>query len=388
MIKTMKVMLCPNNKQRTKLFECAVVARFVYNWALGYQQTNYDIGNDFMSDCELRKVLTLLKSTNPKFEWLSHYSNNIAKQAVKDACKAYLNFFKGVSKYPKFKSKRKTKPSFYVDTSKIRFTSTHVMLEKLTESKKKNKQKFNAVRLAEKNRIPTNVKYTNPRVTFDGVNWWISVGVECSENTDKPLNEGIGIDIGIKNLAICSDKHVYKNINKTEKIRKLKKKKHRLQRKISKKYIKNRKGVRYCKTKNIIKSEKQLLKLNHRLTNIRHSYLHYVTSEIVSRKPKFIVLEDLNVRGMLKNKHLAKAVQEQCFYELYNQLQYKCKWNNIEFITADRFYPSSKLCSCCGNVKKDLRLSDRTYRCTVCGNVMDRDYQASVNLRNYKGLTT
>lgn len=262
------------------------------------------------------------------------------------------------------------------------------MLEKLTESKKKNKQKFNAVRLAEKNRIPTNVKYTNPRVTFDGVNWWISVGVECSENTDKPLNEGIGIDIGIKNLAICSDKHVYKNINKTEKIRKLKKKKHRLQRKISKKYIKNRKGVRYCKTKNIIKSEKQLLKLNHRLTNIRHSYLHYITSEIVSRKPKFIVLEDLNVRGMLRNKHLAKAVQEQCFYELYNQLQYKCKWNNIEFITADRFYPSSKLCSCCGNVKKDLRLSDRTYRCTVCGNVMDRDYQASVNLRNYKGLTT
>lgn len=273
MIKTLKVMLCPNNKQRTKLFACASVARFVYNWVLAYQQMNYDIGNDFMSDYDMRKVLTFLKSTNPKFEWLRHYSNNIAKQAVKDACTAYLNFFKGASKYPKFKSKRKTKPSFYVDTSKVRFTPTHVILEKLTESRKRNRQKFNAIRLAEKDRIPVNVKYTNPRVTFDGENWWISVGIECTESVDKPSNEGIGIDIGIKDLAICSDKYVYRNINKTEKVRKLKRKKRRLQRKISKKYIKNRKGVRYCKTKNIVRSEKQLLKLNHRLTNIRHDYL-------------------------------------------------------------------------------------------------------------------
>ncbi len=141
---------------------------------------------------------------------------------------------------------------------------------------------------------------------------------------------------------MCSDKSTYKNINKTAKIKKLKKKKRRLQRRISKKYIKNKKGGRYCKTKNILKSEKQLLKINHRLTNIHHSYLHYVTSEITSRKPKFIVLEDLNVKGMMKNKHLAKAVQEQCFYEFYRQIQYKCNWNNIEFITVDRYYPSGK----------------------------------------------
>ena len=155
-----------------------------------------------------------------------------------------------------------------------------------------------------------------------------------------------------------------------------------MQRKVSRKYLKNKKGASYCKTRNIIKCEKEILKLNHRLTNIRHNYLNQVTSEIINRKPKFIVLEDLNVRGMMKNKHLAKAVQEQCFYEFYRQIQYKCLWNNINFITADRFYPSSKLCSVCGNIKKDLKLSDRTYICE-CGNVIDRDYQASVNLCNY-----
>lgn len=320
MIKTIKVMLCPNNKQRTKLFECAGTARYAYNWTLWYQQTNYDFGYSFVNDIELRRILTVLKQSNPKFRWLNDYSNNIVKQAVKDACKAYKNFFSGIAKYPKFKSKRKSKPSFYADTSKIKFTETHVILEKLTESKKKSKQKFNAVKLAEKNKIPVNAKYSNPRVTFDGLNWWISVGIECSESTENPLNEGIGIDIGIKDLAICSDKRTYKNINKTEKVKKLKKKKRRLQRKISRKYNKNRKGVRYCKTKNILKSEKQLLKINHRLTNIRHNYLHQVTSEIISRKPKFIVLEDLNVNGMMKNKHLAKAVQEQCFYEFYRQV--------------------------------------------------------------------
>ena len=133
-----------------------------------------------------------------------------------------------------------------------------------------------------------------------------------------------------------------------------------MQRKVPKKYLKNKKGASYCKTSNIIKSEKELLKLNHRLTNIRHNYLHQVTSEIVNRKPKFIVLEDLNVKGMMKNRHLAKAVQEQCFYEFYRQVQYKSLWNNIDFITADRWFPSSKLCSVCGNIKKDLKLSDRT----------------------------
>ena len=385
MIKSIKVMLCPNNKQKTKLFACAGLARFAYNWALSYEQKNYELGNKFLSDYDLRKRFTVLKSEK-EYQWLNDYSNNISKQAIKDAVKAYQNFFKGICEYPKFKSRKKSKSSFYVDTSKISFTSTHVKLEKLTTSKKKNKQKFNLVKLSEPDRIPVDTKYFNPRVTFDGLNWWISIGIECEESQEKPINQGIGIDIGIKDLAICSDSNVYPNINKTEKIRKLKKKKRRLQRRVSKKYSKNRKGECYCKTRNIVKSERKLLKISHKLTNIRHGYVHSVTSEIISRKPKFIVVEDLNVKGMMKNKHLAKVVQEQCFNEFYRQIQYKCNWNNIEFITADRYYPSSKLCSCCGYVKKDLKLSERIYICPECHHVIDRDYQASVNLMRY-GLT-
>jgi len=383
MIKTIKVMLLPNNKQKTKLFECAGTARFAYNWALDYEKANYESGNSFLSHYELRRIFTELKSQS-EYAWLNDYSNNITKQAIKDACTAYQNFFKGIAEFPKFKSRKKSRPAFYADTSKISFTSTHVKLEKLTTSRKKNKQKFNLVKLAEPDRIPIDAKYSNSRITFDGLNWWISVGIDCEESQGKPTNQGIGIDIGIKDLAICSDTNIYPNINKTAKVRKLKKKKRRLQRRVSKKYSKNKKGERYCKTRNIVKSERKLLKVNHQLTNIRHSYLHSVTSEIISRKPKFIVLEDLNVTGMMKNRHLSRAVQKQCFHEFYRQIEYKCRWHNIEFVTADRYYPSSKMCSCCGNIKKDLKLSDRIYHCSVCGFTIDRDFQASVNLMNYR----
>ena len=148
----------------------------------------------------------------------------------------------------------------------------------------------------------------------------------------------------------------------------------------------NKEGRSYKKTCNIIKSEKQLLKLNHKLTNIRHNYLHQTTTEIINRKPMFIVLEDLSVMGMMKNKNLAKAIQQQCFYEFYRQIQYKCLWNNIEFIEADRWYPSSKTCSECGSIKKQLKLSDREYVCEECGCVIDRDYNASINLMKYGQL--
>ena len=383
MIKTLKIMLIPNNKQKSKLFQSAGVARFAYNWALGREQENYKNGGTFLSDYDLRKEFTKLKSTEG-YKWLNDYSNNITKQAIKDACLAYRRFFKGQSSFPKFKSKRKSKPSFYMDTDKIQFADKTVKLEKITLSRKKNKQKLNWIRLAERNRIPTNSKYINPRITFDGINWWISVGIEYADNTETPVNDGIGIDLGIKDLAICSDiDKPYKNINKTQKIRKLKKKKRRLQRKISRKYLINKKGDSYCKTSNIIKAEKKLLKLNHRLTDIRHNYLHQITTEIINRKPKFIVLEDLNVKGMMKNKHLSEAVAEQCFYEFYRQIEYKSSWNNIKFIIADRFYASSKICSCCGAVNKDLKLSDRIYKCDNCNAVIDRDKNASINLYNY-----
>lgn len=249
-------------------------------------------------------------------------------------------------------------------------------------SHKKNKQKLNWIKLCEKGRIPTNCRYMNPRITFDGLHWYISVSVDVEDNTTIPTNESIGIDLGLKDLAICSDGNTYKNINKSPKVRKLEKKKRRLQRSVSRKYNMNKEGERYKKTSNIIKREKELLKLNKRLTNIRHNHLHQTTSEIVKRKPSFICIEDLNVSGIMKNKHLSKAVQQQGFYELRRQLEYKSTWNNIPVIIADRYFPSSKLCSCCGEIKKDLKLSDRIYQCD-CGNIIDRDYQASLNLKQY-----
>lgn len=383
MIKTLKIMLIPNNKQKSKLFQSAGVARFAYNLALGREQENYKNGGNFLSDYDLRKEFTKLKSTE-EYKWINDYSNNITKQAIKDACLAYKRFFKGQSAFPKFKSRRKSKPSFYMDTDKIQFTDKTVKLEKITLSRKKNKQKLNWIRLAERNKIPIDGKYINPRITFDGINWWISVGIQYADNAEPPVNDGVGIDLGIKDLAICSDiDKPYKNINKTQKIRKLKKKKRRLQRQISKKYLISKKGDSYCKTSNIIKAEKKLLKLNHRLTDIRHDYLHQTTTEIINRKPKFIVLEDLNVKGMMKNKHLSEDVAEQCFYEFYRQIEYKSSWNNIKFIIVDRFYASSKICSCCGAVKKDLKLSDRIYKCDNCNTVIDRDKNASINLYNY-----
>lgn len=382
MIKTIRVMLVPNNKQKTKLFRYASTFRFAYNWTLGREKENYENGGRFISDGDLRKEFTQLKKTE-EYSWLNEISNNVTKQAIKDACNAYKRFFKGYSKFPKFKSRKHSTPSFFQDNVKIQFTDTHVKVEGFAVSKKKNKQKLNWIKLAECGRIPTeNVKYTNPRIKYDGLNWYITVGVEYEEYTCLPTNEAIGIDLGIKDLAICSDGNTYKNINKTQKIKKLEKRKRRLQRSISRSYEKNKKGESYCKTDNVIKKEKKLLRLNRRLTNIRHDHLHKTTSEIIKRKPSFICIEDLNISGMMKNKHLSKVVQQQGFYEFRRQIEYKSAWNTIPVIIADRFFPSSKLCSCCGNIKKDLKLSDRIYKCE-CGNVIDRDYQAALNLKKY-----
>ena len=381
MIETIKVQLRPNNKQLTKLFQYAGCSRFAYNWAIAREQENYKQGNKFLQDGVLRKEFTQLKKQE-NYKWLNKISNNVTKQAIKDACNSYKRFFEGQNKHPKFKNKKNSKQSFYQDNIKIQFTDTHVKVEGFTMSHRKNKQKINWIKLCEKGRIPTNCKYMNPRFTFDGLHWYVSVGVETKDNAGISINEGIGIDLGLKDLAICSDGHTYKNINKTNKVKKIEKIKRRLQRSISRKYNMNKRGESYKKTSNIIKREKELLKLIKRLTNIRQNHLHQTTSEIIKRKPSFICIEDLNVSGMMKNKHLSKAIQQQGFYEFKRQIQYKSEWNNILVIIADRFFPSSKLCSCCGEIKKDLKLSDRVYKCD-CGNIIDRDYQASLNLKQY-----
>ena len=374
----------PNNKQKTKMFQFCGASRFAYNWALKRQQENYEQGNKFISDVELRREFTQFKKDNI---WLYDISTNVTKQAIKDACIAYKNFFSGRAKFPKFKAKKHSKPSFYVDTAKIEFTSTHVKLESIANSTKKNRRKLNLIKLAEKDRVPTNCKYMNPRVTFDGFNFWISVSIEVEDYKNSPINEGIGIDLGIKDLAICSDKSVYKNINKTKTIRKVKKKLRRLQRKVSRKYLKNKVENSFVKTKNIIKLEKDILKLHKRLSNIRENYLHQTSTEIVNREPMFITLEDLNIKGMMKNRHLSKAIAEQCLYKFKQLLIYKAKANNISVRQVNRFYPSSKLCNSCGCVHKELKLKDRIYECKECGYIEDRDLNASYNLRDASEYT-
>ena len=411
MRKTYRVMLLPNNKQKTKLVQYADAARFAYNWALEKQMTGFQKGESFLSDSVLGKEFTQFKKTE-KGNWLNKISNNVTKQAIKDCCIAFQNFFREYKKtgvkyskqkieqfarigkkltvydmkcHPKFKSKKHSVPKFYQDPCKIQFTETHVKVEGFAGSKKRNKQKLNWIKLAEVGRIPTNETYSDPRIKFDGEHWWLTVGVEVTPIEKKPVRkqEGMGIDLGIKDLAICSDGTTEKNINKTQKIKKLEQKKRRVQRSIARKYEKNKKGESYCKTKNIEKSEKQLLKINHRLTNLRQNYVHQITTKIVKREPSFLCIEDLNVKGMMKNKHLSKAVQQQNLGEVRRQLEYKCAWNGIPLVIADRFFPSSKLCSGCGTIKKDLKLSDRTYHCEQCGLVIDRDYQASINLKRY-----
>lgn len=375
-------MLLPNNRQKSKLLLYANTSRYVYNWAIAREQSNYKDGNKLISDYDLRKEFTQLKKLE-EYNWLNNVSNDAMKQSIKDACDAYKKFFKHQAGFLKFKSRKFSVPSFYQDNVKIRFTETHVKVEGFASSKKKNKQKLNWIRLAERNRIPINCKYHNPRIKYDGLNWYITVGVDYDECINVPKNNGIGIDLGIKDLAICSDGNIYKNMNKSKKIKKLEKKKRRLQRSVSRKIKNIKKGKRYREYSNLKKAKRKFLKVSHRLTNIRHNYLHQITSSIIKREPSFICIEDLNVNGMMKNRHLSKAVQQQCFYEFRRQIEYKTLWNNIKIVIADRFYPSSKTCYCCGNVKKDLKLSDRVYKRECCSSVIDRDYQAALNLQRY-----
>ena len=385
MILSYKTRLEPNNKQAQKFKQFAGAARYAYNWALAKEKESYELGNGFIGENELRKIFTRHKKDA---DWLYGISSDVTKQAIRDAATAFSNFFKGRAEFPQFKTKKNSRLAFYQDVFKFKTTDTHIRLEKISDSKKENKQKINWIKVSEKGRIPTISKgYQNPRIPFDGIHWYVSVGVEVPDKPVEPLNDGIGIDLGVKDLAVCSDKNTYKNINKTDRVRRLEKQRRRKQREISRKYEKNRDGDKYVKTKNIVKAELALLKLYHKLTNIRKNYIHQVTNEIISRKPKFIVLEDLNVKGMIKNRRLAKAVQQQSLAEFARILEYKARQNNIEVIYADRFFPSSKTCSCCGAIKHDLKLKDRIFKCNSCGLVIDRDFNASLNLYLY-GIRT
>ena len=370
MITTRKIRLKPNQEQLSQFYKSCGVARWVYNWTLERQRDNYANGGKFIYDNDLRKQITQLKKQE-EFKWLSDVSNNVAKQAVKDACNAYKRFFKGQSGFPSFKSKHRSKLSFFNDGYKLKSKHKKVLIEKV-----------GWVRTSEQ--LPE-AKYYNPRVGFDGKYWYLTVGIDIEPEQHELTGEIVGIDLGIKELAICSNGMVFENINKTKEIKKIEKRLRRLHRSVSRKYKKNKEAGRFVKTCNIIKTEQKIQRLYRRLKNIRDNHIHQSTSSIVRAKPCKIVMEDLDITGMMKNRHLAKAIQEQKLYEFKRQVEYKSKRLGIEFIQVDRYFPSSKLCSSCGQVKKDLKISDRTYHCD-CGLSIDRDLNASYNLANYGKL--
>ena len=374
MIKSIKIRLSPTKEQEELMFQSVGIARFAYNWGLSKWEEMYKEGLK-PSKAKIRKEFNNSIRKNDDFKWLYNVSGQITAQAFADLEDAYKNFFDGLAQRPKFKNKKKSKKSFYVRYDAIKFSNNRVNIEKIGKVKYSSNYK-----------IPKLDKYTNPRCHFDGKYWYLTFGFEHGES-QASLNEdlSIGIDLGISHLAIVNhlDKPI-KNINKSKEVRRLKKKLKRLQRQVSRKYEMNKKGSKFVKTNNIIKLERQIKLVHRRLNNIRNNHIHQATSKIIKLNPYRVVMEDLNVSGMMKNKHLAEKIAEQKFYEFKRQMKYKCEFNKIEFALADRWYPSSKACSCCKNIKKDLKLSDRTYICNECGLVIDRDKNASINLGNYK----
>ena len=373
MIKAVKIKLLPTKEQNISMRKSVGVARFAYNFGLSKWEELYKKGEK-MSGFTVKKIFNNTIKKQEQYLWLKEVGSSVTAQAFDDLQKSFNNFFKGKAKYPRFKSKKKSRQSFYVRYDRMNIKDNTVNIEKVGRVKYKTNYK-----------IPNLKTYIDPRCHHDGKHWYLTFGFEQGENQAELNHDlSIGIDLGITYLAIVShlDKPI-KNINKSSRVKAIEKKLKRLQRKVSKKYEMNKNGKEFVKTKNIIKLEKQIKLIHRKLTNIRINHIHQATNSIVKLNPYRIVMEDLNITGMMKNKHLSKAIQGQKLYEFIRQIRYKSEFNRIEFIQVDRFYPSSKTCSRCGTIKKDLKLSDRVYNCD-CGLNICRDKNASLNLSNYK----
>lgn len=369
MIVGRRVRLKPTKAQENWLKQYAGVSRFVYNYSLGLKIDTYNISGENLGQKELMRNITDLKYTDD-YLWLQNYNSETIKQSVKDMLSAYNRFFNGLSRYPKFKKRGKCKESFYVRYDKIySLDDRHIKLPNLKEPMK-----------ISESLLITKGTIKNPRVAFDGKYWYLSYSFEVEPMTIDLLDEILGVDLGIKDLAIVSNGDVYSNINKSDKVIKLEKKLRILQRRVSRAYEKNS----HRKTRNIIKMERKLRLLHRRLKNIRQTYIHQITYGIVKTKPSMIVLENLGISNMMKNRHLSKSIQNQSWYFFRQCIQYKSEfYGGINVLVVPRTYPSSKLCSRCGNKKHNLKLKDRVYACSSCGLIMDRDLNASINLRNY-----
>ena len=403
---TYKVVIHPNNKQRSKILN-------TMNKCIECQNIVFDILNSYIqrkekipSCSDIRKMFTIIKrekdnetinnriKLTKKEQREKHLdvlfydvSNDALKQTIKDTYNAFVRFFKKESKYPTRKTYKDKHKSFYVDPYKIKFTDSKVKLEKIANNQKSNRQVLNYVSLAETKRIPTNIKYYNPRIIYDGFRFYVVVSVEDEHapvKKNKELtNKTVGIDLNISSI-VTSENKVYVSINKEKKVKKATRKMKRLKRQISKKYEVAKKEKRKLKDcKNFIKIKKIIRRQYERLNNLRSDYINNVLTDILLIPPKVIVVEDLDVKQMQQNKKISSLIQISSFRKFITKLKERCSKYNIEVKEANRYYPSSKMCSKCKNIKEKLLLSERMYKCLKCGNKISRDLNAAINLANY-----
>ena len=377
LLKSFKTEINPTEEQKVKIRKTIGTCRFIYNFYLAHNKELYDKGEKFMSSNKFRVWLNNEYLPNhPEYSWIKEAYSKAVTQAVNNGQTAFTRFFNHESNFPNFKKKGKSDVKMYFVKNNPKDCCCERHRIKIPS--------LGWIRIKEKGYIPTTKDgyvIKSGHVSIKADRYYVSGLVEIPDNKmANNSNEGIGIDLGLKDLAIISNGKTYKNINKSAKLKKLEKQLIRGQRSLSRKYENSKKGESTQRA-NIQKQKIKVQKLYQKIDNIRTDYINKTIAEIVKTKPSFITIEDLNVKGMMKNRHLSKAVASQKFYEFRIKLQAKCNENGIELRVVDRWYPSSKTCHCCKNIKKDLRLSDRIFKCD-CGYIEDRDFNAALNLRD------
>ena len=377
MLKSFKTEINPSEEQKVKIHKTIGTCRFIYNFYLAHNKELYDKGEKFMSGKSFSVWLNNeYLPQNPDKLWIKEVSSKSVKHSIENGCIAFTRFFKHQSAFPNFKKKGKSDVKMYFVKNNPK--------DCRCERHRINIPSLGWVRIKEKGYIPTTKDgyvIKSGTVSMKADRYYVSVLVEILNNKiANNSNAGIGIDLGLKDFAIVSNGKTYKNINKSARLKKLEKQLIREQRSLSRKYENLKKGESTQK-RNIQKQRLKIQKLHHRIDNIRTDYINKIIAEIVKTKPSYITVEDLNISGMMKNRHLSKAATSQKFYKFKTKLQAKCKENGIELRIVDRWFPSSKTCHCYKNIKKDLKLSDRVFKCD-CGYIEDRDFNAATNLRD------
>ena len=378
MYKGYTIRIYPTKNQEELLRKHIGCCRFIWNHMIEVQKENYKNGGKYISKFNMIKLIPSIKK---EFLWLNEVSMSSLQRICDDVNTAYQRFFKKISNYPKFKSKKKSKLSYPVRCDSFYFKNGYVKVEKLGKLKyRTDYSKMNLEKLS---------KFSNVRISNENDKWLLTFSVEYEnqvQTTEK--NGNLGIDLGVGRLAVVSHngkKLEYKNINKSKRVRKLTSKLKHVQKVISRKYEVGNKlnEQKYQKTNQILKYEKLLKRIYRKISNIRKDQRHKVTRELINLNPAVVIMEDLNVKGMMKNKHLSRSIAEMGFNDFIRIMKYKCKESNIKFFQVDRFFPSSKTCSQCGCIHKNLKLSDRLFECPECGFTIDRDFNAAVNLERY-----